>query len=549
MFWTGLALISLVVLGGFISYYGDLQGRRWGKKRVSWFGLRPKHTAILITSLTGAFVALLSIVTLLAVAPAIRNVVLRGEQAIQENKTLNSQLITQRLESERALRELETRQTLTQTEFNQLKEQYSRTIQEFNKAQIEQKKLRASSQELQTKYISLQDAQKGLERVLGREKDQVLALRGTQKKLIAENDKTKSQNIEAGKINTDLGRANYDLTRRKAELEKTVAAAEDSLAQLQETNATLAAEGKRLQEQNGSLTRQNVALFETAKRSEEYNNELKRKNDELLFSNSQLRGQQEIYLAGLRGAGETVGAIRQGRVVIRTGGELARRIIPANSRPELVKRELENLLDDAHYTALALKAGIGDNKRAVRIISKRVVSQNGVTMADENASIGALMEELTGQDTPVVVIANALNNSLEKEQAVIEITPIAVKPAFDKGEVVAESIIDTKQPLENVVDSIVRFLSQNVSQAAIKKDVIARIDPDSGTAQVGIAVARDLVTLTEKVRKAGGKVRLQALSAQTMSTADPLLLNFKAKRMDRNAPEIFITPPGERGTN
>ncbi len=40
MFWTILALLLMVVLGGFISYYGDLQGRRWGKKRVSWFGLR-----------------------------------------------------------------------------------------------------------------------------------------------------------------------------------------------------------------------------------------------------------------------------------------------------------------------------------------------------------------------------------------------------------------------------------------------------------------------------------------------------------------------------
>ncbi|MCW3097115.1 MAG: hypothetical protein JWL77_2733, partial [Chthonomonadaceae bacterium] len=64
MLWTLLALLLWIVLGGFISYYGDLQGRRWGKRRVSWLGMRPKHTAILITSLTGGVIALLSVLTL-----------------------------------------------------------------------------------------------------------------------------------------------------------------------------------------------------------------------------------------------------------------------------------------------------------------------------------------------------------------------------------------------------------------------------------------------------------------------------------------------------
>src|SRR5579871_1884641 len=86
MIWTLLALGLWIILGGFISYYGDLQGRRWGKRRVSWFGLRPKHTAILITSLTGGLIALLSIGTLILIVPTVREVVLHGEAAIHENE-------------------------------------------------------------------------------------------------------------------------------------------------------------------------------------------------------------------------------------------------------------------------------------------------------------------------------------------------------------------------------------------------------------------------------------------------------------------------------
>src|SRR5579862_7058410 len=112
MVWTLLALLLWVILGGFISYYGDLQGRRWGKRRVSWFGMRPKHTAILITSLTGAFIALMSIVTLLLVAPTVRNVILRGERAIDESKQLNAQLIQQRRFFDGDLKETQARLNL-----------------------------------------------------------------------------------------------------------------------------------------------------------------------------------------------------------------------------------------------------------------------------------------------------------------------------------------------------------------------------------------------------------------------------------------------------
>ena len=76
MFWTLAILLLLVVTGGFISYYGDLQGRRWGKRRVSWFGMRPKHTAILITSITGSVIALLTVGAVMLAAPNVANVIL-----------------------------------------------------------------------------------------------------------------------------------------------------------------------------------------------------------------------------------------------------------------------------------------------------------------------------------------------------------------------------------------------------------------------------------------------------------------------------------------
>ena len=556
MFWTVLALISLVVLGGFISYYGDLQGRRWGKKRVSWFGLRPKYTAVLITSLTGAFVALLSIATLLAVAPAIRGVVWEGERAIQQSKALNSQLIDQRLENERELRDLNTRLADTQGEYTHLTERYSRLLKEMDEQKRVAVGLRANNKELNTKYTTLKDEQTKLELVLQSEKNQVASLQAKQKTLASAIKTAETQVLDAGHLNMDLGKENVHLTgengkliKLQKELEGKVADAQSSLAMLRETNATLKGEGERLQDKNNDLVKQNLALYETNRRSEDYNRELRLKNDQLLASNTNLRQQQNIYLANLRDASETVGAIRQGTLILRAGGELARRVLSDHSRPEAIQRELHNLLDDAHYAALTLKAGIGDNKRAVRIISKRIVTQAGFTDANEDASIAALTDELIAKEVPVVVIANAVSNSLAGEQVTIELTPYAVKEVYKKDDVVASSIIDTRQPVEKIVDSIVRFLQQDVAQAAISAGVIARIDPETGTQQIGIAVARDLVVLTERVRKVGGRVRLTAHSEQAMSSADSLRLRFDTGRVSASEkPELMITAPGSRGS-
>ncbi len=105
MFWTVVLLALLVALGGFLAYYGDLQGRRWGKKRVSWFGMRPKHTAILITILTGSTISLISILVLFVVSAPVREVILHGEHAIRENRRLRKQRVMQ----EERLKEIESR--------------------------------------------------------------------------------------------------------------------------------------------------------------------------------------------------------------------------------------------------------------------------------------------------------------------------------------------------------------------------------------------------------------------------------------------------------
>ncbi|WP_027339477.1 DUF3084 domain-containing protein [Halonatronum saccharophilum] len=65
-------IITLVITAGVIAYVGDKIGMKIGKKRLSIFGLRPKHTSILITVVTGMLIAISSLMLLMAASEEVR---------------------------------------------------------------------------------------------------------------------------------------------------------------------------------------------------------------------------------------------------------------------------------------------------------------------------------------------------------------------------------------------------------------------------------------------------------------------------------------------
>jgi hypothetical protein len=66
-----LSLI-MVLVSGLIAYVGDLIGRRMGRKRLSLFGLRPKHTAIIISVVAGIIIAAVTLTATFIVSREVR---------------------------------------------------------------------------------------------------------------------------------------------------------------------------------------------------------------------------------------------------------------------------------------------------------------------------------------------------------------------------------------------------------------------------------------------------------------------------------------------
>src|SRR5690606_7190443 len=77
----GVQLVCfLVVLGGLIAYFGDIVGMRVGKGRFSLFGLRPKHSSVIVTVATGAVIAAVSLAVISLASQPVQTALFRLEE-------------------------------------------------------------------------------------------------------------------------------------------------------------------------------------------------------------------------------------------------------------------------------------------------------------------------------------------------------------------------------------------------------------------------------------------------------------------------------------
>lgn len=87
-----LPIVSVIIMSALLSVLGDSVGTKWGKKRVSIFGLRPKHTSRLITALTGAVIAIGIIGVMAALSQDVRTALFGMKMLKQQLYDLQFQL-------------------------------------------------------------------------------------------------------------------------------------------------------------------------------------------------------------------------------------------------------------------------------------------------------------------------------------------------------------------------------------------------------------------------------------------------------------------------
>lgn len=163
----GLFLIMvLVVTGGAIAFIGDRLGSRVGKKKLSMFGLRPKHTSILVTILTGISITTMTLAVMTTVSDNVRTALFGMEQIQHSMAEAEARLATASKELERAKNEQDkTNEELkrTQEAVEKLNEQRNALEQRAVELQRGNRLLEVAKQELTEKNSELTATNQKLE--------------------------------------------------------------------------------------------------------------------------------------------------------------------------------------------------------------------------------------------------------------------------------------------------------------------------------------------------------------------------------------------------
>jgi uncharacterized protein (DUF3084 family) len=205
---TALAILLLLALCGFIAYTGDLLGRRLGKKRLSVFGLRPKHTAVLLTVITGVLIAGFSFGAALAVVPGFRLAVTQGERLARTNRQLRAEL--RRLERQRIVLGAENERAARQ----------NRELSERSRAlATENQQLTARNRELSAQSTLLAGRNQALTRESAGLQQRNRELREASSALRDANRRLQESNRLLNEANTALNRDNAALRLRQQAVE------------------------------------------------------------------------------------------------------------------------------------------------------------------------------------------------------------------------------------------------------------------------------------------------------------------------------------------
>lgn len=147
----GLTLILvLVVMGGAIAYIGDKLGSKVGKKKLTVFGLRPKHTSILVTIITGFLIAATTLGILTLASSDVRTALFGMEALKEELDSLSEEVFKQNDELKLNREALETK---TQ-EYLELTKRIKETTRELATVEAERNRAAATLATIQTEYAA-----------------------------------------------------------------------------------------------------------------------------------------------------------------------------------------------------------------------------------------------------------------------------------------------------------------------------------------------------------------------------------------------------------
>nr|MBP7255223.1 DUF3084 domain-containing protein [Negativicutes bacterium] len=147
-----ILILILAIMGGAIAYIGDKLGSKVGKKKLTMFGLRPKHTSIIVTIISGILITTSTLIILSISSQNVRTALFGLDE-------LNKKIA----QSSKDLTELNQDLNKINTELIKAKDDKVKIVTELEKANQEKTKALAERDKAMSQLKDLEDTKITLE--------------------------------------------------------------------------------------------------------------------------------------------------------------------------------------------------------------------------------------------------------------------------------------------------------------------------------------------------------------------------------------------------
>lgn len=492
---SGGFLVLVVFLGGFIALVADTLGRRLGKKRHSIFGLRPRHTAALMTAGAGILIPFVTVGVITYASEDIRKWLFEGRQAIRESTEL-----------QRQVDDLKTVKTGLDKDI-QAKTWQVRELDARLKAvsaQLEQFKAKAAD------YLARAE----------RASRRAAALRARLAVLRAEIESQKRL-IALAKADVENKRAEIRKMQRLSDsLDKEIALRDQHNAELDRENqrlekelAGLNAEIERLKQDRESVQLQlNSAQSELVATADRLNKEINDKAAQLEELSYRLR----LAEAKLE---QNVDASRFKPMIFSFGEEINRLPVLPNQSIAESRAALASLLRTARIIA-ETRGAAPDRLHQAADMWPLPTDKGTISV---QALQDQIVESIANKGEHFVLIAYSSFNTFKGEWVRLTVRGYRNPLVYTAGQTIAEGPIDGTKSDEEIVVQISDFIKSKVTAQARADKMI----PVAGRENAfGTVPTDDLLALVKQIREANRRVKLRVLAAADTRAADELKLKF-----------------------
>jgi len=468
--YTVLFIITLIIVSGLIAYLGDWLGRRMGKRRLTLFGMRPRYTAIVVTTITGMLIAGLTFATLMATSKSLRTVLMHGERLAKDNEVYQAK--NKELHNEN-------------TRLTAISSGLSAEVREKSKQVIAARK-------------EAEDAVRARNEIRKHVRELQSEIKSSQMELIKLSRTGKLTEERLKEISASLDARKAELASVRADLEK--------LRDLAQKDTELAIKKQEFLEKE-----KEIAKAEGTIRQQE----------------ARIKEQQMQLMHHVR----VTGMLLTGDVVVQQGQELGRKVIDCSQPPSKIRAEIVVMLDEASKKAREAEAGPSDgNSRAIQLIHNDRVT--GAFSDDEKAGIDEAVEAIveqgrSSQVKSVLAQLIVINNTLKGEKAPVSLRFYWNTLKFRRGENIASRVIDGSMSEGRILLAVMDFLSENVRAAAQSAGVIpvASPNPDEVGEPISGKQFDEVMDLVDNIRSLGKKVEVRAMARKDIYAAGPLNLD------------------------